>query len=33
MSGKVNASKLALELIKDGVVLGIGSGTTVEVFL
>lgn len=33
MNGKVNASKLALELIKDCAVIGIGSGTTVEVFL
>lgn len=33
MNGKVNASRLALELIKDGLVLGIGSGKTVEIFL
>ncbi|MFN3384628.1 MAG: ribose 5-phosphate isomerase A, partial [Archaeoglobaceae archaeon] len=33
MNGKINASKLALELVKDGAVIGIGSGTTVEVFL
>lgn len=33
MNGKVNASKLALELIKDGTVIGIGSGTTIEIFL
>lgn len=33
MNGKVNASRLALELIKDGSVIGIGSGRTVEVFL
>ncbi|MCS7118750.1 MAG: ribose 5-phosphate isomerase A [Archaeoglobaceae archaeon] len=33
MNGKINASKLALELIKDGITLGIGSGTTVEIFL
>ncbi len=33
MNGKVNASKLALELIKDEMVIGIGSGTTVEIFL
>ncbi len=32
-SGKYNAAKLALELVKDGMVLGIGSGSTVEVFL
>ncbi len=33
MIEKVNAAKLAIELVKDGMVLGIGSGTTVEVFL
>ncbi len=33
MKGKYNAAKLALELVKDGMVLGIGSGTTVEIFL
>ncbi|MEM0331750.1 MAG: ribose-5-phosphate isomerase RpiA [Archaeoglobaceae archaeon] len=33
MNGKINAAKLALNLVKDGTVLGIGSGTTVEVFL
>ena len=33
MNGKVNASKLALELIRDGMTLGIGSGSTVEIFL
>ncbi len=32
-NGKYNAAKLALELVKDGMVLGIGSGTTVEIFL
>jgi len=31
--GKYKAAKLALELVKDGMVLGIGSGTTVEIFL
>ncbi len=31
--GKYNAAKLALELVKDGMVLGIGSGSTVEIFL
>ncbi|MEM4473254.1 MAG: ribose 5-phosphate isomerase A [Archaeoglobaceae archaeon] len=33
MNGKLNASKLALELIVDGMTIGIGSGSTVEVFL
>ncbi len=33
MEGKYNAAKIALELVKDGMVLGIGSGTTVEIFL
>jgi ribose 5-phosphate isomerase A len=33
MNGKYNASKLALGLIKDGMTIGIGSGSTVEVFL
>ncbi len=32
-NGKYNAAKLALKLVKDGMVLGIGSGTTVEIFL
>ncbi|MBO8179046.1 MAG: ribose 5-phosphate isomerase A [Archaeoglobus sp.] len=32
-NGKYNAAKLALELVKDGMVLGIGSGSTVEIFL
>ncbi len=32
-SGKLNAAKLALEYVKDGAVIGLGSGTTVEVFL
>jgi ribose 5-phosphate isomerase A len=32
-SGKYNAAKLALKLIKDGMLLGIGSGSTVEIFL
>ena len=31
--GKYNAAKLALKLVKDGIVLGIGSGSTVEIFL
>ncbi len=31
--GKYNAARMALELVKDGMVLGIGSGSTVEVFL
>ncbi|MEM2726961.1 MAG: ribose-5-phosphate isomerase RpiA [Archaeoglobaceae archaeon] len=33
MNGKYNASKLALSLIKDEMTIGIGSGSTVEVFL
>ncbi len=33
MNGKRNAAKLALQLVKDGMVLGIGSGSTVEIFL
>ncbi len=33
MNGKYNAAKLALNFVKDGIVLGIGSGTTVEIFL
>lgn len=33
MNGKYNASKLALGLIKDEMTIGIGSGSTVEVFL
>jgi ribose 5-phosphate isomerase A len=33
MNGKLNASRLALGLIKDGMTIGIGSGSTVEVFL
>lgn len=33
MNGKLNASKLALELVRDGMTIGIGSGRTVEVFL
>lgn len=33
MNGKLNASKLALSLIKDGMTIGIGTGTTVEIFL
>ncbi len=33
MNGKYNAAKLALQLVKDGMILGIGSGTTVEIFL
>lgn len=32
MNSKYNAARLALELVKDGMVLGLGSGTTVEVF-
>ncbi len=31
--GKYNAAKTALKLVKDGTVLGIGSGSTVEIFL
>ncbi|WP_202320784.1 ribose 5-phosphate isomerase A [Archaeoglobus neptunius] len=31
--GKFNAAKLALEVVRDGMVLGIGSGSTVEIFL
>jgi len=33
MDGKINAAKEALGFIDDEVVLGIGSGTTVEIFL
>jgi len=33
MNGKYSASKLALSLIKDEMTIGIGSGSTVEVFL
>ncbi len=33
MNGKYNAAKLALKFVKDEIVLGIGSGTTVEIFL
>jgi ribose 5-phosphate isomerase A len=33
MNGKYNASKLALSLINDEMTIGIGSGSTVEVFL
>lgn len=33
MNGKYNAAKIALSLIKDGMTIGIGSGSTVEVFL
>ncbi|MEM1578085.1 MAG: ribose-5-phosphate isomerase RpiA [Archaeoglobaceae archaeon] len=33
MDGKLNASKLALSLVKDGMTIGIGTGTTVEIFL
>lgn len=33
MNGKFNASKLALSFVKDEMTLGIGSGSTVEVFL
>lgn len=33
MIEKVNAAKLAVELVRDGMVLGIGSGSTVEIFL
>jgi len=32
-NGKYNAAKLALQLVKDGMILGIGSGSTVEIFL
>ncbi|WP_290596641.1 MULTISPECIES: ribose 5-phosphate isomerase A [unclassified Archaeoglobus] len=31
--GKYRAAEMALKLVKDGMVLGIGSGTTVEIFL
>ena len=31
--GKYNAAKLASRLVKDGMVIGIGSGSTVEIFL
>ncbi|MCS7143594.1 MAG: ribose-5-phosphate isomerase RpiA [Archaeoglobaceae archaeon] len=33
MNGKYNASKLALSFIKDEMTIGIGTGSTVEVFL
>ncbi|MEM1576489.1 MAG: ribose-5-phosphate isomerase RpiA [Archaeoglobaceae archaeon] len=33
MNGKYNAAKIALNLIKDEMTIGIGSGSTVEVFL
>lgn len=33
LDGKYNAAKLALELVRDGMVIGIGSGSTVEIFL
>ena len=33
MIEKVNAARLAVEFVKDGMVLGIGSGSTVEIFL
>ncbi|MDI9642192.1 MAG: ribose-5-phosphate isomerase RpiA [Archaeoglobaceae archaeon] len=33
MNGKYNASKLALSFVKDEMTIGIGSGSTVEVFL
>ncbi|MEM4945071.1 MAG: ribose-5-phosphate isomerase RpiA [Archaeoglobaceae archaeon] len=33
MNGKYNAAKIALSLIKDEMTIGIGSGSTVEVFL
>jgi ribose 5-phosphate isomerase A len=33
MIEKLNVAKKAVELVKDGMLLGIGSGTTVEVFL
>jgi ribose 5-phosphate isomerase A len=33
MKGKINAARLALSLVQDGMILGIGSGTTVEIFL
>ncbi len=33
VSGKFAAAKKASELVKDGMVIGIGSGTTVEIFL
>ncbi|AEA47326.1 ribose-5-phosphate isomerase RpiA [Archaeoglobus veneficus] len=32
-NGKANAAKKAVELVRDGAVIGIGSGTTVEIFL
>lgn len=33
MIGKYNAAKAALDFVKDGFVLGLGSGSTVEVFI
>ncbi len=33
VSGKLAAAKRAAELVEDGMILGIGSGTTVELFL
>ncbi len=33
MDGKLNAARMAVELVEDGTVLGIGSGSTVEAFL
>ncbi|MFW6185767.1 MAG: ribose-5-phosphate isomerase RpiA [Halobacteriota archaeon] len=32
-NGKLNAAKKAVELVEDGMVIGIGSGSTVEAFL
>lgn len=32
-NGKLNAAKKAVELVEDGMVIGIGSGSTVETFL
>ncbi len=33
MKGKLNCAKEAVKLVEDGMVLGIGSGSTVEIFL
>ncbi|MCX8152545.1 MAG: ribose-5-phosphate isomerase RpiA [Archaeoglobaceae archaeon] len=33
MIGKINAAKAALELVKDGMIVGLGSGSTVEIFI
>jgi len=33
MDGKYRAARIALELVKDGMVLGLGSGSTVEIFI